>query len=71
LPDSTYCQDEYDTAKDTDALVLLTEWNQFRNLNLNKIKKLMKNPILFDLKNLYEPNKVKQKGFKYYGIGRS
>jgi UDPglucose 6-dehydrogenase len=71
LPDLTYCQDEYETAKDTDALVILTEWNQFRNLDLNKIKKLMNELIIIDLKNLYEPEKVEELGFKYYGIGRS
>jgi UDPglucose 6-dehydrogenase len=71
LPDITYCQDEYDTAKNTDALVILTEWNQFRNLDLNRIKSIMNNPILFDMKNLYEPEKFKELGIKYFGIGRS
>jgi UDPglucose 6-dehydrogenase len=71
LPDLTYCQDEYNTARNSHALVILTEWNQFRNLDLNKIKKLMKNPILIDSKNLYETSKVKELGFTYAGMGRN
>jgi len=71
LPDLTYYQDEYETAQDSDALVIVTEWNQFRNLDLFKIKKILKNPILIDLKNLYEPVKMKELGFIYEGVGRS
>jgi len=71
LPDLTYCRDEYDTAQNSNALVILTEWNQFRNLDLSKIKKLLKTPILLDLRNLYEPEKVKSLGFIYEGIGRN
>jgi len=79
LPELTYCQDEYETAKDADALVILTEWDQFRNLDFNKIKRLMKRheyglyfqPFIFDMKNLYNPEKIKKVDFKYYGIGRS
>jgi len=70
LPNLTYCQDEYETAQESDALVIVTEWNQFRNLNLLKIKKLLKFPILLDLRNLYEPAKVKELGFTYKGVGR-
>lgn len=70
LPNLTYCQDEYETARDSDALVIATEWNQFRNLDLLKIKNLLKSPILLDLRNLYEPEKVRSLGFIYEGIGR-
>ncbi len=70
FPNLTYCQNEYEAVKDADALVILTEWNQFRNLDLIKIKKLLKSPILFDMRNLYEPFKVKEIGIKYFGIGR-
>jgi len=70
LPDLTYCQDEYETARDSDALVIATEWNQFRNLDLLKIKKLLKSLNLFDLRNLYDPIKVKSLGFIYNGVGR-
>ena len=70
LPNLTYCQDEYKTAQDSDVLVIATEWNQFRNLDLLKIKKLLKTPVLLDLRNLYEPEKVKSLGFIYEGVGR-
>ena len=70
LPDLTYCQDEYETAQGSDALVIATEWNQFRNLDLLKIKKLLKSPILLDLRNLYEPATLKSLGFIYEGVGR-
>ena len=70
LPNLTYCQDEYETAEHCEALVIATEWNQFRNLDLSKIKKLLKTPILLDLRNLYEPEKVKTLGFTYEGVGR-
>ena len=71
LPDLIYCRDEYETAQDSDALVIATEWNQFRNLDLSKIKKLLKKPILLDLRNLYEPATLKSLGFIYEGVGRS
>ena len=71
FPDLIYCSDEYEVAQGSDALVILTEWNQFRNLDLNKIKQLLKKPVLFDFKNLYEPDKVKSLGFSYKGIGRN
>ena len=70
LPDLTYCQDEYETAGHCDVMVIATEWNQFRNLDLTKIKKLLKFSILIDLRNLYEPAQVKELGFIYEGVGR-
>jgi len=70
LPNLTYCRDEYETAQDSDALVIATEWNQFRNLDLLKIKKLLKTPILLDLRNLYDPATLKSLGFIYEGVGR-
>jgi len=70
LPNLIYCQDEYETAQGSDALVITTEWNQFRNLDLLKIKKLLKSPILLDLRNLYEPATLKSLGFVYEGVGR-
>jgi UDPglucose 6-dehydrogenase len=70
LPDITYCENEYEVAEGSDCLVIATEWNQFRNLDLLKIKKLLNTPILVDLRNLYEPEKVKSLGFIYEGVGR-
>ncbi len=62
--------DEYDTVKSADALLILTDWEEFRNLDLARIKKLLKKPVIVDARNLYEPLKMKKEGFKYYSIGR-
>ncbi|MEW6602186.1 MAG: UDP-glucose/GDP-mannose dehydrogenase family protein, partial [Nitrospirota bacterium] len=67
----TYCNDAYDAAKGADAIVIVTEWNQFRNLDLNKLKKLVKGKFFFDLRNIYEPERLTKMGFKYYSTGRA
>lgn len=56
--------------KDTDAFLIITEWNEFRQLNLLKIKTLMKKPVIFDGRNIYDPKEIKKLGFIYYGVGR-
>lgn len=71
FPELFYGQDEYETVRGSDVLVILTEWNQFRNLNLTRIKKLLKKPVIVDMRNLYDPEKVKKLGFRYMGIGRN
>ena len=71
LPDITYCKDPYDAANNANAVVIVTEWNQFRNIELDRLKRLLKEPYFFDLRNIYEPQKLRDKGFKYYCIGRS
>lgn len=71
FPDLTYCSNEYETVKDSDALLILTEWNQFRNLNLQRVKRLLRSPIIVDMRNLYDPEKTKKIGFQYSGIGRN
>lgn len=71
LPDLDYRSDPYHAAQESDALVLLTEWNEFRNLDLERIKGLMRRPRFLDLRNVYEPDRVKALGFEYYGVGRS
>lgn len=70
LPGLEYGKDAYDTIKGADALVLLTEWNQFRNLDWNKVKELMAGNIVLDLRNIYLPEKVREYGFVYYSVGR-
>ena len=70
IPSIKYCKNAYEAVKGADALVIVTEWNQFRNLDLDRIKKLLKRPYFFDLRNIYEPRKLKEKGFKYFCIGR-
>jgi UDPglucose 6-dehydrogenase len=56
--------------KDADLLLILTEWNEFKELDLEKVKKLMKTPNIVDARNLYDPEQMKQAGFNYVGIGR-
>jgi UDPglucose 6-dehydrogenase len=70
LPDIHYCADPYEVAEGCDALVLLTEWNQFRRLDLDRLRELMKTPIFVDLRNVYEPSKMREAGFRYCGVGR-
>jgi UDPglucose 6-dehydrogenase len=65
-----YCCDEYEACTDSDCVVLLTEWNQFRRLNLDKIKDMLKNPVFLDLRNVYEPEEMNKRGFIYEGVGR-
>lgn len=60
----------YDCIKDADALAVLTEWNEFRQLDLQKVKEHMKDPVLIDGRNIYDPEKMKALGFTYVGVGR-
>jgi len=70
LPEVEYGKDAYDVARGCDALVLATEWNQFRRLDLDRIKGLLKRPIFIDLRNVYERDQMKKLGFDYCGVGR-
>lgn len=65
-----YASDEYDAIKGADVLVLLTEWNQFRSLDLEKVKSLLTSPKIADLRNVYEPEDMRELGFEYVGVGR-
>lgn len=65
-----FCKDAYETAKGCDILVIVTEWDEFKKLDLNKIKKLLKHPIIVDGRNIFDPKKMKAMGFIYKGIGR-
>jgi len=66
-----YCEDSYAVAEDADILIIVTEWNEFKKLDLERIKKLMKNPIILDGRNIYNPPEVKRLGFVYQGVGRA
>ena len=66
-----WCNDSYHACNKADALVILTEWNQFRALDLKKLKKLLNQPIIIDLRNIYNPEEIKNMGFKYYSLGRN
>jgi UDPglucose 6-dehydrogenase len=65
-----YAEDEYEACTGADALVLATEWNQFRSLDLNRIGGALRSRVLIDLRNIYEPESMKNLGFQYVGIGR-
>lgn len=65
-----YCNDEYEAIKNADALIIITEWNQFRNLDLDKIMQNIKQPYFFDLRNIYEREIVENRGFKYIAVGQ-
>ncbi len=67
----TFCGDPYDAAEDSDCLVIVTDWNEFKEMDLGKVKRLMKKPVIIDGRNMYDPEMVKRLGFKYTGIGRS
>ncbi|HVN31682.1 MAG TPA: UDP-glucose/GDP-mannose dehydrogenase family protein [Thermoanaerobaculaceae bacterium] len=67
----TYCADEYDAATGADCLVILTEWNQFRSLDLERLKATVRRPLVVDLRNVYEPEKMREAGFEYECVGRA
>ncbi|MDP8230739.1 MAG: UDP-glucose/GDP-mannose dehydrogenase family protein [Candidatus Gorgyraea atricola] len=66
----TFCKTAYDAVKNSDALVIVTEWHEFEVLDLSRIKRSMKNPLVIDGRNIFEPDKMKKLGFKYISIGR-
>ncbi len=66
----TYCESAYDAAQGCDALLLVTEWNEFRHPDFAKVKSLLKAPLIFDGRNIYNPASLAQQGFEYKGIGR-
>jgi len=70
LRTATPCADAYDAAQGADALVLMTEWNLFRNLDLPKIKSALRQPLFIDLRNVYDPERMAALGFQYISIGR-
>jgi UDPglucose 6-dehydrogenase len=65
-----FCDDAYDTAQHADAVVLITEWNEFRNLDLVRLRQMVRNPVFIDLRNVYDEQRMKQAGFRYVGVGR-
>jgi len=70
LPTVTLCANAYEAAAGADALILMTEWNQFRNLDLERIKSSLKRPVFLDLRNVYEPARMAALGFRYSSVGR-
>ena len=70
LDNVEFCKDPYDTAKGADALALVTEWEEFEKLDLEKLKAVMKSPVLIDGRNIFDPDTVRKSSFVYKGMGR-
>jgi len=70
LPGVTWCSDSYEAITGADAIVLLTEWNQFRGLDLERARSLVRQPVLVDLRNVFDPERASRAGFAYTGVGR-
>ena len=71
LPDGiTYCDDIYETIAGADAIVLMTEWNEYRGLDFPRIRESVNGQVFIDLRNVYEPDVIAGHGFEYHGVGR-
>lgn len=70
LENIDWCENAYDTMQDADAVAIITEWNEFRALDLERVKSLLKSPVLVDLRNIYQPEEMASAGFNYLSIGR-
>jgi UDPglucose 6-dehydrogenase len=68
--DITMCDDAYQALDGADGVVILTEWNEFRALDLDRAKKLLKRPLMVDLRNIYKAQEMEEEGFAYYSVGR-
>jgi UDPglucose 6-dehydrogenase len=71
LPSVNYCGSAYAAAEGADALVIATEWEQFRALDLGRLKSVMAQPVIVDLRNIYRADEMKRAGFRYAAIGRA
>ena len=65
-----FFENNYEALQDADALVIVTEWNEFRRPDFDRMKSVMRQPVIFDGRNIYDPTRIREKGFTYYGIGR-
>jgi len=71
LPDVEYCRDAYDAAQGADALMVVTDWNEFKQLDMVRLKNAMRSPVIVDGRNIYDGNTLRQMGFTYRGTGRN
>ena len=71
LPGVAWCEDAYDAATGADCVMLLTEWNEYRNLEFPRLKELMRGAVFVDCRNVYDPLEIREQGFEYTGVGRS
>jgi UDPglucose 6-dehydrogenase len=70
-PSVQYCEDSYDAANGADAMIIVTEWNQFRSLDMERVRSSLNQPVVVDLRNLYDPKRMKDQGFRYSSVGRA
>ena len=70
LPKVKMCKNAYEVARGADCLVVLTEWNEFKELDFKRIKKLLRQPLIVDGRNIYDPAALRKLGFRYIGVGR-
>ena len=70
FPDLTYCHNPYEAAEQADAVMIVTEWNEFKQLNLERLCSVTRQPYLFDGRNIYDPSRAAKAGFRYFGVGR-
>jgi len=70
MPEATFHDDPYSALQGADALVIVTEWDAFRALDLDRVKALLKQPIIVDLRNVYRPADIRKRGFTYVSVGR-
>jgi len=66
----TLAKDAYEAARGAHAIVIITEWNEFRTLDLSRLKRLMKKPLLCDLRNIYSPDEIEAAGWTHVGVGK-
>ena len=70
LPKVKFCKDPYEVARGADCLAVLTEWNEFKELDFQRVKRLMRQPLIADGRNIYDPQRMRTLGFRYVGVGR-
>jgi UDPglucose 6-dehydrogenase len=70
LPNIEYCQDPYEAAEGADAILIVTEWEQFRDLDWRRLKGIVEQPLILDGRNMFDPNEVARNGFRYLSVGR-
>jgi UDPglucose 6-dehydrogenase len=69
-PDTVFCASPYEAAEGADAVMLVTEWNEFRFMNLERLRGALRRPVIFDGRNLWEPERMRRLGFEYHSVGR-
>jgi len=71
LPDITYCADPYEAAQDADAVLIVTEWDEFRHLDWKRLLSMVEQPLVIDGRNMFSPEEISRHGFRYISVGRA